>query len=57
MSKVLPTNGFKLIDPKELDSNKYSSNSLKDCILEVDLEHSKELRQLHSDCPLAPDKI
>ena len=57
MSKFLPTSGFKWIDPEEFDLNKYTSNSLKGCILEVDLEYPKELRELHSDYPLAPDKI
>ena len=57
MSKILPTNGFKEIDPKEFESNKYSSSSSKGCVLEVDLEHSKELRELHIDYPLAQDKI
>ena len=27
------------------------------CFLEVDLEYPKELRELHNDYPLAPDKI
>ena len=27
------------------------------CVVEVDLEYLKELRELHSDFPLAPDKI
>jgi len=27
------------------------------CILEVDLEYSKELHNLHSDYPLAPERI
>ena len=35
--KFLPTSRFKWIDPKEFDLNKYSSNSLKGCVLEVDL--------------------
>ena len=39
------------------DLNKYSSNSSKGCVLEVDHEYPKELRELHSDYPLAPDKI
>ena len=55
ISKFFPTSGFKWIDPKEL--NKYSSNSSKGCILEVALEDLKELRHLHNDYPLAPDKI
>ena len=57
MSKFLPTIGFKWIDPKEFDLNKCTSNSSKGCVLEVDLECPKELRELHNDYPLAPDKI
>ena len=57
MSKFLPTSGFKWIDPKEFDLNKYSSNSWKGCVLEVGLEYPKELWELHNDYPLAPDKI
>ena len=37
--------------------NKYTSNSSKGCALEVDLKYPKELRELLSDYPLAPDKI
>ena len=47
---------LKWIDPKEFDSNEYSSNSSKGCVLEVDLEYPKELRELHG-YPLAPDKL
>ena len=57
MSKFLLTSGFKWIDPKEFELNKCTSNSLKGCVLEVDLEYPKELRELHNDYPLAPDKI
>ena len=57
MSKFLPTSGFKWIDPKKFDLNKYISNSSKGCVLEVDPEYPKELRELHNDYPLAPDKI
>ena len=32
MSKFLPTDRFKWIDPKELDFHKYSSNSPKVCV-------------------------
>ena len=56
MSKCLSTSGFRWIDPKELDLNKYTSNSSKVCVLEVDLEYPKELRELHNDYSLAPDK-
>ena len=57
MSKFLPTNGFKWINPKEFDSNKYSNNSSKGCVLEVDLEYLKELHEFHNDYLLAADKI
>ena len=36
--------------------NKYTSNSSKGCVLEVDLEYPRELQELHYDYPLAPDK-
>ena len=36
--------------------NKYTCNSSKGCALEVNVEHSKELRQLHNDYRLTPDK-
>ena len=45
------------MDPKVFDSNKYNGNSPKVCVLEVDLEYPKELRELHNDYSLAPDKI
>ena len=32
------------------------SNSSKRCVLEVGLEYSKGLRELHNYYPLAPDK-
>ena len=54
MSKFLPTSGFKQIDSKEFNLNKYTSNISKGDVLEVDLEHPKELRELHNDYPLAP---
>ena len=57
MSRFLPKCIFKWIDPKEFDFNKHNSNSLKECVLEVDLEYPKELRELHNDYLLAPDKI
>ena len=51
------SSGFKLIDPKEFDLNKYSSNSSKGCVSEADLEYPKELHKLHNDYPLASEKI
>ena len=52
MFKFLPTSGFKWIDPQVRDLNKCTSNSSKKCVLEVDLEYPKELRELHKDYPL-----
>ena len=37
--------------------NKYTSNSSRGCVLEVNLEYPKELRELHNGYPLGPDKI
>ena len=45
MSKFLPTSRFRLIDPKEFDLNKYTSNSLKGCILETDAEYPRSIKQ------------
>ena len=42
ISKFIPTSGFKRIDPKEFDLNKYVSNSSKGCVLKVALEYPKE---------------
>ena len=47
---------FKQIDPKEFDLKKYAINSSKGCILEVDFEYPKELREFHNDYFLAPNK-
>ena len=57
MSEFLPRSGFKCADPKKFNLNKYTSNSLKGCVLEVDLEYTKELWELHNNYPLVPDKI
>ena len=57
MSKFLPKSGFKWIDPKEFDLNKYTNNSSKRCLLDVDLEYPKELHKLHNAYLLASDKI
>ena len=51
ISKFLPTTGFKWIDPKEFDLNKYTNYSSKRCVLEVDSEYPKELQELHNDYP------
>ena len=52
MSKPLPTHGFKWMKVDELETWELYS-----CILEVDLEYPKNLHDLHSDYPLAPEQI
>ena len=48
MSKFLPTSGFKWIDPIEFDLNKYPSNSLRECVPEVDkIEIKREMLSEH----------
>ena len=42
MSKFIPTSGFKRMDSKEFDLNKYTSNSSKRYVFKVDLEYPKE---------------
>ena len=39
------------------DVNKYTNNNSKGCVLEAYLQYPKELRELHTDYHLAPDKI
>ena len=57
MSTFFPTGGFKWIEPKELNWNKYTSNSSKGYVLEIEIEYPKELKELHNDYPLAQGKI
>ena len=54
ISNFFPTGGFKWIDRKEFDLNKYTSNSY---VLEVDIVSPKELRKIQNDYSLVPDKI
>ena len=55
--QFLSTSGFRWIDPKEFDLNKYTSSSPKGCVLEVDLDYLDRLRELHNYYLLAPDEI
>ena len=41
----------------KFDVNSVSDNSFDGYILEVDLEYSDELHELHNDYPLSPEKI
>ena len=52
MSMKLPISGFKWMNDKELSVWEKIPG-----ILEVDLEYSKELHDLHNDYPLAPERI
>ena len=52
MSKPLPTHGFKW-----MKVNEFKTWEKHPCILEVDLEYPKSLHDLHSDYPLAPERI
>ena len=44
MSKFPLTSGFKWIDPKEFNLNKYSSNNSKGCVLKVILNIQKDYK-------------
>jgi hypothetical protein len=52
MCLPLPTGKFKWMDEHELRTWRS-----KPCILEVDLEYSEELHDLHNDYPLAPESL
>ena len=51
MSNPLPTHGFKWMEPNELKNWRNYS-----CVLEVDLEYSRSLHDLHNDYPLVPEQ-
>ena len=52
MSKPLPTHGFKWMEVSQLET--WENHSF---ILEVDLEYPRSLHDLHSDYPLAPERV
>ena len=57
MSEYLPYQGFEwLKNVDEFDVMSVNEKSLTGYFLEVDLEHSNELHELHNDYPLAPEK-
>ena len=58
MSQYIPHGGFKwLKNVDNFDVNSISEKSSTGCILDVDLEYPNELRYLHNDYPLAPEKL
>ena len=59
MSQYLPTGNFKWLSQNQIEKTnlgKYTENSKKGLILEVDLEYPQELHDLHNDYPLGPEK-
>ena len=60
MIQPLPVSDFKFLTIKEINKfnlDSISENSEIGYILEVNLKYPKELHDLHSDCPLCPEKI
>ena len=60
MSQYLPNGGFRWMTEKQINKinlSKYSENSKKGLILEVDLAYPKKLHDLHNDYPLSPEKV
>ena len=58
MSEDLPYEGFKwLTNVDEFDAISINEKSLIGYLLEVDLEYSDKLHELHNDYPLAPEKL
>ncbi|XP_068749374.1 uncharacterized protein [Montipora capricornis] len=60
MSQYLPTGGFKWMTENQIDKidlAKYTEDSNKGLILEVNLAYPEELHDLHNDYPLGPEKI
>ena len=60
MSQSLPTGNFKWLTPKQIENinlGKYTDDSKKGLILEVDFEYPQELHDLHNDYPLGPEKV
>ena len=60
MSQYLPTVNFKWMTDKEIskiDLGKYKVDGKKGLILEIDLEYSRELHDMHNDYPVCPEKV
>ena len=57
MSKSLSKGGFKRLDLAKFNLTKYDDNSSISCVLEVDIEHPKDLLKFCNDYLLAPDRL
>ena len=54
--KSPPMGGFKWLDYVEFNSDKYDCDSLRSCILKVNLAYPKELHKSHNNYPLVSGK-
>ena len=57
MSQSLPVGGFKWLSEKEIRSYEKLPGSIRECVLEVDLEYPVELHDEHNEYPLAPEGV
>ena len=60
MSQYLSTGNFKWMSDREIskiDLGKYSADSKRGLILEVDLEYPQELHDMHNDYPICPERV
>ena len=58
LSSYLPYGGFKCLKSLDaFDVMSFSGKRLIGCFLEVDLEYTDKLHELHNDYPLAPEKL
>ena len=57
MSQQLPAENFAWLDEDDIYTYTKYPEWIRSCTLEVDLEYPKELHDLHSDYPLAPETV
>ena len=57
MSQSLPVGKFKWLSEKEIKSYEKLPESIRGCVLEVDLEYPVELHDEHNEYPLAPEGV
>ena len=57
MSEYLPYEGFKWLKHDEFNVISVNEKWSMGYLLEVDLEYSNKLHELHNDYPLAPKKL
>ena len=46
-----------MVDPTKCSLDKNDDNSLRSCVLEVDLEYRKVLHKLHNSYPVASSNV